>query len=220
MSQTPYENETSFSKIAVITTGLVAIIFIGWLAYYGSYLPLQKSQVFINTLRGARNLTSVENFKAAISGALDMPSPIGQEEHVRNVASLAMSIVNGTDDQEAVAQIVGFVSGYYEPIVRRGTGMSFGQNMYILGALHEVAFLKTKNPEYFERAKFYYEKGLELGPKRPQPLYGLFDVYRIGGDVEATKRIVDQILSQWPEDERVRAGFGEFLQRVKEFNRQ
>lgn len=178
---------------------------------------MQKSQSFIFALRSARGLGSFDEFKSTVSTTLNMPSPIGQEEHVRNTASLALNIIGSTDDSNLIAQVVEFVVGYYEPIVKRGTGMSFGQNMYILGALHETAFLKTRDPKYFERAKFYYEKGLELGPRRPQPLYGLFDIYRLEGNVDAARRVVDQILSQWPEDERVRLGHEEFLERVKEF---
>ena len=198
------------------TIGLLAVVFIGWLAYYGSYLPLVKSQAFISALRSARGLGSFDEFKSTVSATLDMPSPIGQEEHVRNTTSLALNIIGSADDPNLIAQVVDFVVGYYEPIAKRGTGMSFGQDMYILGALHETAFLKTRDAKYFERAKFYFEKGLELGPKRPQPLYGLFDIYRLEGNIQGTQKIVDQILGQWPEDERVKAGFAEFLERVKE----
>lgn len=197
--------------------GLLAVVFLGWLIYYGNYLPLVKSEAFISALSSARELASFDEFKSTMSAALDLPSPIGQEEHVRNTANLSLNIISSTDDPNLIAQVVQFIDGYYEPIVRRGTGMSFGQNMYILGALYETAFLKTKNPQYFERAKFYYEKGLELGPKRPQPLYGLFDIYRLEGNVEGARKVADQILSQWPEDERTKVGLEEFLKRVDEF---
>jgi hypothetical protein len=92
--------------------------------------------------------------------------------------------------------------------------MSFGQNLYLLGALNEVALVKTRDPKYLVAAKRYFLMGLERGPKRPQFLYGMFDVYRAEGDVVKTQEIANQILAQWPTDERTRQALAEFLERA------
>ncbi|MEK9180169.1 MAG: hypothetical protein AAB897_02045 [Patescibacteria group bacterium] len=197
---------------------LVIAVLAAWLIYYGSYLPMRKSQVFIDAMRSARaEASSFQDLAARLSVPLDAPSPVGQEELVRNTANIMLNLVSSNSDPALIAAVMAFIEERYEPIITRETGTSFGQNVYIMGAINEVAFIKTQDTKYYERSKFYFEKALELGPKRPQPLYGLFDVYRIGGDVENAKRIASQILSQWPDDAKVQAGLAEFLQKVDEF---
>ncbi len=95
--------------------------------------------------------------------------------------------------------------------------MSFEQDLYIMGALNKLAFIKTKQTDFLSAAKDYFERGLRLGPNRPQFLYSLFDIYRIIGDVEGAKAIAGKILSQWPDDKKVQTGLDEFLQKVASF---
>lgn len=198
--------------------GVIAIGFLIFAAYYGSYLPMRKSQIFINSLRSIRSVSSLEEIEKIISVSLDRPSPVGQEELVRNFTNVALDLASRTDDPTVVFQIMDFVEGYFGPIIKREKGMSFGQDLYLLGALNEVAFLKTKDQKYFERSKFYFEKGHELGPRRPQPLYGLLDIYRIEGNVQKVQETANQILSQWPDDERTKLVLADFLARIEQSN--
>ena len=195
--------------IAVLVSGLAIFA-----VYFGSYLPLKKSKTFINTMSSLNSSPSLVEFKETLSLPLDLPSPIGQEELVRQVASLITNVINQPNiNEEVVADLMNYINKYYEPIINKGSGMSFGQNLYILGSMNEVAFVKTNQTRYLEAAKKYYLKGLELGPKRPQPLFGMFDVYRIEKNGEQTKTIGEQILSQWPNEERTRQALAEFLKR-------
>lgn len=183
--------------------------------YYGSYLPYKKSHAFITTMRGLNQSASLDKFKEALSVPLDIPSPIGQEELVRQIGNVIMNVVNQPNTNAAVIdELLRYLGQYYDPIIERGSGMSFGQNFYILGTMNEAAFLKTQEVKYLEAAKRYYLAALESGPKRPQPLFGLFDIYRILGDVEKTKAIAEQILNQWPTEERTRQALAEFLEKV------
>jgi hypothetical protein len=75
--------------------------------------------------------------------------------------------------------------------------MSFSQDVYILGALNEVAFLQTHDQTYVHAAEAYFKNALELGPHRPQSLYGLFDVYRMEGNASATIDIGNRIIAEW-----------------------
>ncbi|MBI2048837.1 MAG: hypothetical protein HY434_00600 [Candidatus Liptonbacteria bacterium] len=191
---------------------LSAFILLG--AYYGSFLPMRKSQIFISAMRDLRSVTSVAEFKNVFARPLGVPSPIGQEELVRNGANTVLNVLQQTDKPEVIAELMDFVESSYRPIIERGRGMSFEQNLYIMGTLNELAFIKTQDNKYFAAAKSYYSEGLKLGPKRPQFLYGLFDIYRIEGNVEATKEIAAQILSQWPEDQRTKDALDEFMQKI------
>lgn len=89
--------------------------------------------------------------------------------------------------------------------------MSFGQDIYLEGAINEIAFAQTGQPNYLESALTYYREGNALGPNRPQPLYGLFDVYRGMGDATDTQVIGEKILSNWPTDQNVKAALAQFL---------
>lgn len=179
-----------------------AAIFILLAAYYGSYLPMRKSTVFIEAMRSSSKIKTISDFESAFSVPLDYSSPIGQEELVRSMANTINGSLQNVSDPKAVSELVNYAEKYYAPIIARGRGMSFGQDVYILGMINEIAFLKTKEPKYLQTAGKYFKMGQILGPKRPQSLYGLFDVYRLEGNIDESKKIADQILSQWPDDAR------------------
>jgi hypothetical protein len=191
---------------------VVAIIFILYLAYYGSFLPLRKSQVFIETLKKLQTIRSYEEFEKAFSVPLNMPSPIGQEELVRNTSNIVLNLLQrGGGNPELVVALVDFLERYYNPILERGRGMSFEQNLYVLGAINELAFFQTNQVKYLLAAENHYSRGLELAPRRPQFLYGMFDIYRIEGNVLKAKAIAEQILEYWPNDSRTREALADFL---------
>ena len=182
----------------VITAALV------FLAYYGTYLPYHKSKVFIATIRGMGGARSVEEFKKLFSIPLDITSPIGQEELVRNMASEVTGFIGrGTTSPEIEEDLTKFVEGYFSPFIERGKGMSFGQDLYILGTLQRIVYQHSKNAEHLTAAGRYFAKGLELGPRRPQFLYGLLDVSILEGNRERVVRLAEQIHAQWPGDARV-----------------
>lgn len=172
-------------------------------AYYGSYLPMEKSVTFIEAMQDARNIKTILDFEKIFSVPLDYPSPIGQEEFVRSIANTVVGNLNYIADPRGVDELVRYIEGYFGPIVSRNKGMSFGQDLYMLGALNELAFVKTRRPSYLSAAEQYFKEAVALGPKRPQGLYGLFDVYRLKGDVAGSQAVGEQILQQWPDDEKI-----------------
>ena len=202
-------SKTFKQLIAVISSG-----FLLFLVYYGSYLPLRKSQIFIDALRNVKSIRSPQDLASLLTPPLEAPSPIGQEELVRNASNLILDFVRQGANGEFLSQSLDFLEKYYTPIINRGRGMSFEQNLYLLGTLNEYAFIQTKNPKNFVTAKIYYLKGLELGPKRPQFLYGLFDLYRFEKNISELNKIKDQILSQWPDDKRTQQVYDQYMQEV------
>jgi hypothetical protein len=80
-----------------------------------------------------------------------------------------------------------------------------------MGAINETAYVHTGNPKYIINSQKYYEEGVAFGPDRPQPLYGLFDVYRAEGNVASTTAIGRKILSNWPTDTTIAASLQAFL---------
>lgn len=175
-----------------------------WLIYYGSYLPLKKSEAYIVALRNMANFKSLDEFQGGFGTAIDKPSPIGHEELVRNLGSTGINIINqNRGNPQLVAAMVDYVESYYIPLIESGRGMSFTQNLYLLGNMNQFAFLHTRNPAYIAKAESYFKKGLEYGPRRPQFLYGLFDVYRMQGKIPEALGIGERILDLWPKDTRL-----------------
>jgi len=200
-------NPTSKKIIAVAVS--IAILSI---AYYGSYLPLRKAQMFIATLQGLQTNapTSLADLETRLSIPLEYPSPIGQEELVRNTANSVLNFVQQSPNATSTDALVSFLMDYYNPILMQGKGMSFGQDLYLVGAINEIAFSKTGQSNFLSTAQQYYEEGEQLGPNRPQPLYGLFDVYRAEGNVASTTADADKILSNWT-DPSVSQALAQFL---------
>ncbi len=186
----------------------VAILFIAW---YGNYLPLAKSQAFIEALRSMSSVHSLQDFEDTLSKPLDIPSPIGQEELVRNAANNVVSVLQQTNDPKVIDGIMKYIEEKYAPVIARGRGMSFEQDLYLLGTMNELAFSKTRALQYLEAARKYYSEGQALGPKRPQFLYGMFDIYRTVGNIDGSVQIANQILSQWPSDERTKQALAQYL---------
>lgn len=210
------EDRTYQKTVAVI----IVLVILG-IAAYGSFLPMRKSQFFIATLQSLQQQppTSVDDLKQRISPPLDYPSPVGQEELVRNVGNSVLGFVQSSHDKASIDLFLGFLDGYYKPIVDRGKGMSFGQDLYILGAAHELAFANTGEPAYLELSRKYFEEAVALGPNRPQGLYGLLDVTRIMGDVTTTLQTAQTILTNWPTDERVQQAVQAFIASMKNATR-
>ncbi len=197
----------------IIAIGVSCVIIT--LAYYGSYLPFHKSQAFIETMRGLGSSSSLTDFKSRMSSVLDEPSPIGHEELVRQTASLMAGFFNQPSaTPEAINDLMGYLESYYKPIIDQGSGMSFGQDLYLLGSLNEMAYVRTNQNAYLDKSKAYYSLALVDGPKRPQALYGMFDIYRLEKNVNGVKTISEQILSQWPNDTKVKNALTDFLKRA------
>lgn len=207
-------NESNKKIIAVIASVIIVV-----LIYYGTFLPFRKSQVFISTMRSLSEAKTLDEFKGKVSVPLDHPSPYGQEELVRQVANLVANIVSQSNTTAPIIDdLIAYLNSYYSPIIEKGRGMSFNQNLYVMGSLSEVAFIRTNKVDYLAAAGKYFSESYNLGPKRPQALFGLFDIYRARGDKAEVEEIANQILSQWPDEERTRQALADFLAKYSAAN--
>jgi tetratricopeptide (TPR) repeat protein len=194
------------------TTGVILAVTLLIIAYLGSYLPMRKSTAFIRGMRAVEAISAngkltPELFENIMTASLLAPSPIGQEELVRQATGMVMDLVQrGIDEPE---RMVNFAESFYTPIVERGRGMSFSQDLYVLGLVHQAALMGTRDGRHLAAAIAYFEEGLRLSPDRPQFLYGLFDAYRLAGDFDRARETGEKIISLWPADVRVTRILGE-----------
>ncbi|MEK7212335.1 MAG: hypothetical protein AAB686_01510 [Patescibacteria group bacterium] len=196
-------SHNTFRKIVAVV-GSAAIISI---AIYGNYLPLKKSKTYLVAVRAADELAAealqakdIKKVEEALNMAalpLLIPSPIGQDELVRNVVGdHFLGFISAGLPPEP---LIKFTERFYTPIIERGRSLNFSQDLYVLGLLMETVFVKTGNPEYLEAAEAYFEKGHEVGPRRPQFLYRLFEVNVNQRDYAQAKKFGEEILSYWPD---------------------
>ncbi len=205
-------SRTAKQLIAIVAAALLLVV-----AWWGSYTPMRKAQTFIATLQSFQTqpANSLQDLEQRLAVPLDYSAPIGQEELVRNMANNVLGFVQRSGDATTTDALISFLRSYYDPILVRGRGMSFGQDLYIMGAIMETAYTRTQDPKYIVAAQDYYEEANRLGPNRPQALYGLFDVYRFQGNVASATAVAEKVLSQWPTDTKIKEGLEELLKAKK-----
>jgi tetratricopeptide (TPR) repeat protein len=183
--------------------------------FYGSYLPYKKSKTFIDSLNQLKTtqIKSFEQFDKIVSSSLKINSPIGQEELVRQFLSIFPGFISQNQNPEVIDVLVKYIKTYSDPILNRGKGLSFNQDLYLAIRLYLTAYEKTKDQKYLDEAKKYAELSYSLGPKRPQVLYSLFDIYRLENNMEKAKEIGNQILNYWPDDANVKEAYDELLKK-------
>lgn len=186
---------------------IAAVILLLVVAYVGNFLPLRKSLNFIDANRKLNQegqVKTLDQLIALLSHPLDLYSPIGQQELVRNTTNIVFDLVKGENGKNppVVKALMEMVDTYYSPLVAKPRGMSFNQDLYVLGLTNEAAAIQTRDVNYASKAQEVYERGLTLSPKRPQFLYGLLDVFRMKSDFQNAKRIAEEILTYWPDDQR------------------
>jgi len=203
-------NQLSKQIIAISISFFVLVM-----VFYGSYLPYKKSKTFISSLNalGAGQIRSFEQLDKIVSSSLKINSPIGQEELIRQFLGVFAGFINQSDSPEVIDILVKYIESYANPILQKGKGLSFNQDLYLAIRFYLTAYEKTKDQKYLDKAKQYAELSYSLGPKRPQVLYSLFDIYRLENNMEKAKEIGNQILNYWPDDASVKEAYDELLKK-------
>lgn len=178
-------------------------VFVLGIMYYGTYLPYNKSQLYISFLQNLNNINSLGQLESAASIPLDAPSPVGQEELVRNFSNVVVGLMNQNSNPMLAEQLLNYMMSYYSPIIQSGRGINFAQNILIVGTAYQAAGTNAKNQDYLNQAENYFKEGLLLSPRRPQFLYSLFALYIQEKRFADAKDIMNQILTYWPNDPNV-----------------
>lgn len=180
-----------FIIIALIILAVLLIVF-------GAILPWKKSQLYINTLtdmQSGRSYTT-EQFKDRTGKVINFYSPIGQEEVVKFLSSEILIVVYQKGFSEQASR---FLVGYMDKYLFKNNV----RHLLMNGDLHKILWINFGNEEDFKKAEEYFKKAYEIGPNLPPVLYDLFELYRFKGDGENMKKIGEEILKYWPDDEGV-----------------
>lgn len=188
----------------IIAVGFSILILI--VIFYGNYLPLKKSEAFIEAASILRSdkVKTLNDFFTVMSKPLNIKSPFGQEELVRQLTNYTAQIISQDKNKELINVVMEYVNGYLNPILKRGKGLSFNQNLYLAGRLNLAAYQSTGDEKYLKKAEEIFNWSYSLGPKRPQALYGLFYICQFKQDKECLGRWGNEILNYWPEAQDIK----------------
>ena len=94
----------SIKKIVIV----IVIVIVLFAIYYGSFLPLRKSQSLVRAMRSVGAARTVDDLEKILSQSLDFYSPVGQDEIMRQVANLILDVLMQQKDlpQEETRLIV------------------------------------------------------------------------------------------------------------------
>ena len=186
------------------------------MAMYGSYRPMRKAELFRQAYEKRGTVQTAADFEALMLTPLEAPSPIGQVEQVRDTAAAVLAVIRMEKTPVAVtADLANFVNAYFEPVYQGGKGIGFTQALYYIGAINVLTYVRTGRPDYLRTAERLLSTGLQRGPRRPEFLYALLDVYRMAGNTEKVKAVAETILRQWPEDQGTRTALADYLARPR-----
>jgi len=175
----------NFIIVGLIILAVLSIIF-------GSYLPLIKSQFYIDALSSVSQVKTVEEFEANFDKSFKFYSPIGDEEVAKFLSSNILQIISQQNQPEAVRRIL---ISYIEPYLLKNDV----RHLMAAGQMYETLWINYGREEDFQKAESYFQKAYAIGPKLPPVLYGLIDLYYKKGDIPKIKEIGGIILQYWPD---------------------
>ena len=184
--------------IAFILTILMLVLF-----YFGAFLPLRKSQLYIDAVRGSSQIKSVQEFNNLFNKALDFYSPVGHGEVVYAYLNIIIGIIQNQQNKDIVEILLKEADKRMEPILKEDKGNAFFQSLYSYALLYELAGNKFNNKNYYQKAADIYEIALRHSPNRPMLLYGLFRSYNALSNVEKIKEIAEIISKYFPENKNI-----------------
>jgi len=191
-----------FKQVIVV----VAAGFIVYILYFGSFLPIRKSQKYIRARQ--TQIISLAQFDALYDGVLSYASPVGQDEIVSNYVSMLTEIIAEEKRKESpnetlIRHLVGKAEEWGEPIIERGVGFNFSQFIFNMANIYQGTMIAVPDRTYYQKGVELYRLGLKYSPDRQLFLYSLFDMYRFRGDNENARKIGERIVEVY-KDERVK----------------
>ncbi len=170
---------------------------------YGAFLPFRKAQLFIAVMQQAYQSQTIGDYEATYNKALGFYSPVGQAEDVRFLLSQISSVIVAKPPQDVSDALVRYADQISRVNAPGQQGLNYTQELVTLATIHEANFHNYHEQNDYNVALSLYEKGLQLSSKRPQFLYGLFQLYMDAGDTANEKAIGEKILSLWPTDTKI-----------------
>ncbi|MDI6717432.1 MAG: hypothetical protein QMD86_00040 [Patescibacteria group bacterium] len=189
----------------VITFIISTAVFLSM--YYGSYLPLRKSQMHIDAVLSLQNgrIRTVGELNGLFDPVLNFNSPVGQDEITQYYLGILANVINQQSDRTVVDVLTRQAESRMTPILEKEKGFNFNQNLYTLGSIYKIVAIKFKDEGYYQKGVNMFQKGLGYSPNRLIFLEGLFDLYSAHGYNDKANEMGKIILKYWPNNEKVKS---------------
>jgi len=188
-----------------IISGLVIVSAI-FLIYLSAYLPYKKAYLYISAMNESRKAKTLDEFLIPFNRFFNFWSPVGNPEGIRFFAGDVSGILrNESLPKEVAKELAEYSFNLLNSDVKGMKGLNYAQGILYEAEIAYVYGILHKDEGYLKKAEELYKKGLELSPKRPQFLYGLFGLYLNTGRKEEAKKIGEEILKYWPNDEKIKS---------------
>src|SRR3989344_5030574 len=156
-------------KIFKQVIAVVAAGFIVYILYFGSFLPIRKSQKYIKARQ--TQIISLAQFDALYDGVLSYTSPVGQDEIVSNYVSMLTEIIAEKKRKESpnetlIRHLVGKAEERGEPIIERGVGFNFSQFIFNMANIYQGTMIAVPDRTYYQKGVELYRLGLKYSPDR------------------------------------------------------
>ncbi|MBI3638677.1 hypothetical protein HY227_02975 [Candidatus Wolfebacteria bacterium] len=194
-------NAASKLTIAILIS-ILAILSI----YFGSYLPIQKSRIYIEAMRmaQARKIRNVQELNNVFDRVFGFYSPVGQDEIISGYVNLMLNTISQQNDRRVVDALIKEVEKNTDYLIKtKRKGFNVGQTIYSVGLLYKIEAAKFNDPVFYKKSEEILNEGLELSPNRAAFLYTLFELYLGGKDKGKVIETGEKILKYWPEDKEV-----------------
>lgn len=198
-------------RLAAVTLGILMLLTL----YIGVWLPYVKGRQVIFSYRMfgvARDpqtlLTAPQRFSVieeAYVPAFLSWAPWGEDELVKVATDSFFDLIQGLDKRSAPAalKLANIVEGINRPLLLRGKGSGFMQALSRLAVFEHAVWYLTGDMAFARTSEEHFRRCLLESPRRPQCLYGLFNLLRQEGRTSEALAVGKEILGYWPSDEQV-----------------
>jgi len=189
----------AFKLLKNISIFLLIIVMI-LMIYLGVYLPYQKASLYIKAYRAAATVRSFPEFQKVFDEVLNFYSPVGQAEVVKFLSNEILNMVQSKDMPKEIAMLLaGYVEREFWKLRNGRPYPGSNQQLAILGDLRHFIGVEYNDIDSLKMAERYYIQILDLSPRRPQALFGLYNLYDNVGDKKAAAEILKEIFYYWPQ---------------------
>lgn len=191
------------STIFKQSIALSLTVFIVIIVYYGAFLPLKKSQLYINAMRNMPTIRTLGDLDNNFKKVFNFYSPVGHDEIISSYVGNMLNLVASQRDKATVDALIFQIENNAENVLKTNNRFNYGQTIFSMGLIYQISGKKFSDKNYQEKAIKIFEKGLKYNSKRSTFVYGLFDTYRDMGKNSKAKEIGESILKYWPSDKEV-----------------
>jgi hypothetical protein len=168
------------------------------LVLVGAILPFRKAQLCLELVEEGASFASVDALEDTIDRVLELGSPVAKRDAI-GLALKAATTMSDADHAQAEASLRDLLA-HVEP---KALPDDVQHHLDVVGLRTTLASRFFRKVDY-DATIAHLMAVKRVAPSFPAALYGLFKMYRIGGNVAGMREVGAEILALWPDDTSTR----------------